>query len=107
MCAVTALVSICPYFLYGAMAADTLMTVSDILSWMLIPLSGAGTAYWLTRKGINRYLAWILPPVCYSALPWLVIGYPAKAGVMLLTAFVSIVGAAAGEVRNQMENEKK
>jgi len=107
MLALTALTAICPYFLYGMADAKMVVAAANILQWTLVPLCGAATAYWLTRKGINQYLTWILPPVCYSALPWLVIGYPPKAGVMLLCVFVSVVGAAAGEVKNRMYKENK
>lgn len=69
--------------------------------WAVVPLAGFLSALKVTRAGISCYLAWILPPVCMSAAPWLLIGYPPPAGAMLLCAFLSIVGAATGDVLNR------
>lgn len=69
--------------------------------WVLLPLAGLFSSLRVTRCGISCYLAWILPPICMSAAPWLLIGYPPDAGAMLLCVLLSIVGAAAGDVLNK------
>ena len=69
-----------------------------ILHWVLLPVLGALTAGLLAFSGVICYAAWILPPVIVSALPWLLLGYPIEPGAMLLCAFLSMIGASAGEV---------
>ena len=69
--------------------------------WLLTPLFGAYTALRAGRRGLLNYAAWIAPPVCQCAAHVLSWGYVPPAGAMLLCAFVSLVGAAAGEVLNQ------
>ena len=107
MAAVTAVSAVGPYLLYGAMDSGDIAALSGWLQWILVPLCAAGTAYFLVRRRLNRYLGWIVPPVVYAGLPWLVTGYPPRAGVMLACCLTGVVGAAAGEVKNQMDTEKR
>ena len=68
----------------------------------LMPLLGAVSAYFATRHGVNNYLAWLAPPLCAYLAHYIVTTYaPSDAGPTLLTAFLSIIGAAAGHVRNE------
>jgi len=76
----------------------------SVLLWALIPILGAVTAYRCVLKGLNNYAAWIAPPVCMLAASLVLWGYVPHAGPMLTCALVSLVGAAAGEVRT---NEKQ
>lgn len=69
-----------------------------VFLWVLPSVLGALTACRLARVGLTAYAAWLLPPIIHSAVPWLLIGYPPAPGSMLLCAFVSLVGAAAGDV---------
>ena len=69
--------------------------------WLLMPLLGAYTALRAVRRGLLNYAAWIAPPVCECAAHVLIWGYLPPAGAMLLCAFVSLIGAAAGEVLNR------
>lgn len=90
-------------------AAGLLIAASDLLgaavyaaaSWIGMPLLGAVSAYRATRRGLLNYAAWIAPPVCMGASHWLLYGYPPATGPVLLSALISLVGAAAGEVMNQ------
>ena len=50
------------------------------------------------RGGLNNYLAWIMPAPCLYGVNYLVWGFAPPAGPALLTAFLSLVGAAAGQV---------
>lgn len=73
--------------------------------WGVLPLAGFASSLWVARAGISCYLAWILPPVCMSAVPWLIVGYPPYAGSMFLCLFLSMVGAATGEVLRKRREE--
>ncbi len=77
-----------------------------VFLWILPCAVGAWTACRLARCGLNSYAAWLLPPVIHTVLPWLVIGYPPHAGSMALCAFVSLVGAAAGDVLFKQEHSR-
>ena len=69
-----------------------------LMLWVAVPLAGLFTALQAVRRGLNNYLAWIAPAACLYAANRLVWGYSPPAGPALLTAFVSLVGAAAGQV---------
>lgn len=81
--------------LYGAML------------WGLVPLAGGWTACRAVRRGLLNYAAWIAPPACLYAAHYALWRFAPSAGAALLCAFVSLVGAAAGEVLNQNKNAKK
>ena len=69
-----------------------------LMLWVAVPLAGLATSCQAVRRGLNNYLAWIVPaPTLYGAnlLVW---GYAPPPGPALLTAFMSLVGAAAGQV---------
>ena len=69
--------------------------------WVLTPLAGMLSACLATRRGLNNYLAWLAPAPCLFAAHYLLWRYPPSAGAALLTALMSLVGAAAGEVLNR------
>lgn len=79
---------------------------SGLVQWVVLPLLGAVSAYRATRRGLLNYVAWLAPPVCMAAGYCLVWSYLPEPGPVLLCAFVSLVGAAAGEVMNR-EIERK
>lgn len=81
--------------------------VSNICLWAAYPLISAIATYAATRRGVNNYLAWIPAPVMYPAGYFIVWGYLASAGPMLLSALLAIIGAAAGETKNQFERRRK
>lgn len=66
--------------------------------WVLSPLAGALSAGLATKKGLLNYAAWLAPPLMLLAGYYLVWGYLLTPGPVLLNAFASLVGAAAGEV---------
>lgn len=93
----------------GAVAALAQLlgpAASDVAQWVLMPAVGMMSACRATRHGLLNYAAWIAPPVCMTASHWLIWQYLPHAGCMILCAFVSLVGAAAGEVIKQ-ETRKK
>ena len=92
-----------------ALAAGTLIAAANllppwvygILSWAGMSAVGMTLAYRATRRGLLNYAAWIAPPACMWLGHWLLWGYSPDPGQVLLSALISLVGAAAGEVRNQ------
>lgn len=100
---VVGLVQIGTMLLAGAALALTqlLGAASGIAFWGAMPLIGGVSAYRATRRGLLNYAAWLAPPVCMTASHWLIWSYPPDPGPALLCAFVSLVGAAAGEVKNR------
>lgn len=77
-----------------------------VLLWAIVPLGGLFTACRAVRRGLLNYAAWLAPPVCLYIVHYCVWFYSPSAGAALLTAFVSLVGAAAGEVLNQRERRR-
>ena len=68
-----------------------------ISAWILLPLLGAFTAFRLTVKGINPYLNWLLPAIGHTLGAYTVSAFLPGAGAVLLTAFVSLIGAACAD----------
>lgn len=71
--------------------------------WLLPSAAGAWTTCLLSRAGLISYAAWIVPPVIHSLVPLIFLGYLPSPFSMLLCAFVSLVGAATGEVMLRQE----
>ena len=72
--------------------------VHGIFLWALMPLGGMAAGCLATLRGLNNYLAWLAPPLMEIAASLLVWGYSPAVGPVFLCAFLSLVGAAAGEV---------
>ena len=73
--------------------------LSGICLWAVLPAVGALGAYFVTVKGINNYIAWLLPPVGAIAGHFLAFFYPPKEPfAYLFIAIISIIGAATGDV---------
>ena len=77
------------------------------LLWAAVPLAGLLTACRAVLRGLNNYLAWLAPPACLYAAHYALWGFSPSPGAALLTAFVSLVGAAAGEVLRLRKNDKR
>ena len=69
--------------------------------YVVLPLAGGFTACRAVGRGLSNYLAWIVPPVALYAVHLLLWGYVPPVAPALLTAFISVIGAAAGEVMRQ------
>ena len=82
-------------FLYGAAL------------WGLMSLTGLLTACRAVNRGLNNYLAWLAPAACLYLAHYLIWGFSPPAGAGLLTALLSLVGAAAGEVLNQRRDKRR
>lgn len=66
--------------------------------WLLLPLAGFAAACIATVKGLLNYAAWLAPPVVLVAVHACLYGYAPHLGQLFLLAFISLVGAATGEV---------
>ena len=81
--------------------------VHTVLLWVTVPLCGFGTSFHAVRKGVNPYLAWLLPPLMLTLSSVIVtLGYLPGGGIMLLTAFLSLIGSAAGETYLNRKRKK-
>ena len=100
------LVQIAEMLAAGALTACTDIfspLLFGVMSWAVMPLLGMLTACRTTRRGLLNYAAWIAPPVCMWLSHYLVWGYSPAPGPAAVCAFLSLVGAAAGEVLNQQK----
>lgn len=75
--------------------------------WGVLPVLGGISSYLATRRGLNNYAAWIMPCICQAAAHYLLTGMPPEsAGMVFLTAALSLVCAAAGEEMNRRKGRK-
>ena len=77
-----------------------------VMLWGVVPLAGFFTACRAVKGGLNNYLAWIAPAPCLYGVNRLVWGYAPPPGPSLLTALLSLAGAAAGQVMLQRDEGK-
>ena len=80
--------------------------VHAVCMWGLSPILGFISGLIATRKGLLNYAAWIAPPVMLFVGYELAWGYPPPVGPVFLCGFISLVGAATGEVLNQRQKKK-
>ena len=74
--------------------------------WGLSPILGFISGLVATRRGLLNHAAWIAPPAMLFVgyeISW---GYPPPVGPVFLCGFISLVGAATGEVLNQRQKKK-
>lgn len=75
--------------------------------WGLLPMAGAVSAWLVTIKGVNNYLAWIASPTAGIVAYYLSFFYmPDSAGQIFVCALASIVGAAAGDVKKKTKRKQ-
>ena len=84
--------------LLAALAVGWGAVADGALMWVGVPLAGLFSACQATRRGLNNYLAWLIPAPCLFAAHYALWAFAPPAGAGLLTAFLSLVGAAAGHV---------
>ena len=89
---------ICLLLSVGAFLLKPVAALHAVLLWGALPLLGAVSAFWLVNRGCNAYLSWIMPPLALTLGAVIAsMGYLPPGGAMLLDAFLSVAGAAAGE----------
>ena len=77
--------------------------VYNVCLWAALPAACLMSAYMVTVRGVNNYIAWILPPLAVLLAHYLAFFYmPSSAGPFFICAFTAIVGAAAGDVKRKM-----
>lgn len=101
----------------GTLAIDLLLGLSlwiggilhGLCIWVLIPVCGLFSACLATKAGFLNYFAFLVPPLCFAASNLILWGYLPPIAPVCLCAFVSLVGAAAGEVikRGQKQQRSK
>ena len=72
--------------------------VHGIASWAVAPVAALVSGYRATRRGLLNYAAWIVPPAAQVFANLLLWGYSPSIAPVFFCGFVSLVGAAAGEV---------
>ena len=82
-------------------------TLTALMRYLILPAAGCLSALLAVRFGLNPYAAWILPPVLCGLLPWAMVGFPPPFGGVLLCAFLSLIGAAAGDVLQKQKKEER
>ncbi len=102
------LIQIGTMLLLGSAAALSLLlgkVIHGLCLWGIMPLAGLVSSCRVTRAGLWNYAAWLAPPAAMllgNALVW---GYLPSPGPVFLCGFISLVGAAAGEVLKQRERK--
>ena len=88
--------------LFGFIAARSRLFSTGLylaLLWGLLPVFGTLSAYFVTVKGVNNYIAWTPPPFMAVLGHYLAFFYlPSAFGAYLLIAVLSVIGAATGDV---------
>lgn len=94
--------------LLGALTALSILLggfVHGAFAWGIMPLGGMAAGYAAVRRGLNNYLAFLAPPLMEALANLLIWRYLPPVGPVFLCGFLSLVGAAAGEVRNLQERK--
>ncbi len=94
-----------------AVAAAGSLLVSSVLyeafMWGVLPIAGCVSACLSTKKGLLNYAAMLAPPVMQVLGHLLLWGYGPDVSPVCLCGFVSLVGAAAGEVIKRQRKQTK
>lgn len=92
------------YVLFNGMHLS--MFLYSVGAWVIWPLAGLVSAYMVTVRGVNNYLAWPAPPLAGILAHYLAFFYlPTSAGPVLICALCSIIGAAAGDVKKKFDRK--
>jgi len=76
-----------------------------LCTWVVFPVAGLFSACMATRRGLLNYAAWIAPPAMQFLGYYILWSYFITPGPVFLCAFVSLVGAAAGDVLNRRDKK--
>lgn len=83
----------------------------NILMFIILPIASAYTSFELVKRMINPYLAWILPAIAETLAGFLSsLGIGPNPLPIMITAFVSLIGSATGDVsvkfKKRIKHEK-
>ena len=81
--------------------------VYGMCRWVFMPLCGLLSACISTRAGFINYLAFLVPPLASLLSSLILWGYLPQPAPVFVCGFVSLVGAAAGEVLKQNTRQHK
>lgn len=81
------------------------ITLHSICTWAVFPLAGMFSACFATRKGLLNYAAWLVPPAMQFLGYYISWPYFIKPGPVFLCGFISLIGAAAGEVLKRRDKK--
>ena len=81
--------------------------VHGLCKWVLTPACGLLCACIATRAGFLNYLAFLVPPLMCLAANLILWGYLPHPAPVLVCAFASLVGAAAGEVLKRQHEKQR
>ena len=85
-----------------------LTAVFGILIYVIVPILSSVSSYMLVTKGIDPYLAWLLPPVAMTISSFLsTMGIGQSPLPIMITALVSLIGSAAGDVKVKMRKKDR
>lgn len=80
----------------------------NILMFIILPIASAYTSFELVKRMINPYLAWILPAIAETLAGFLSsLGIGPNPLPIMITAFVSLIGAATGDVAVKFQKKDK
>ena len=78
----------------------------SVCAWAVYPIAALFSACMATRKGLLSYAAWFVPPAMQFLGYYISWPYFIKPGPVFLCGFISLIGAAAGEVLKKRDNKK-
>ena len=81
------------------------ITLHSVCTWVVYPVAGLFSACLATRKGLLNYAAWLVPPAMQFLGYYICWPYSIKPGPVFLCAFISLIGAAAGEVLKRRDKK--
>lgn len=79
----------------------------EIFMWGVLPIAGCASACLSTGKGLLNYAAMLAPPVMQVLGHLLLWGYGPDVPPVCLCGFLSLVGAATGEVIKRQGKQTK
>ncbi len=95
-------------FSFIAYLIRPLSAIHLLLIYGLIPLFSLVASGWIVLGGINPYLSWIMPPVALALSGFLsTLGIGQSPLPMMITAFVSLIGAASGDTIYKLRKKGK
>lgn len=82
--------------------------IFSILFYIILPVISSVLGYQMVRKGLNPYLTIILPPISETCAGFLsAMGIGPDPLPIMITFFVTMIGAAAGDVINKTQKKGK
>lgn len=81
------------------------IVLHQICTWLIFPAAALLSACLATRRGLLNYVAWLIPPAMQFLGYFICWPYSIRPGPVFLCAFLSLIGAAAGEVLKRRDHK--